>query len=148
MRVLSRAVQWVLALVFAIAAGLKIAWLAGPRAAGAVGGTGTMFGSLPPWGQWTLIIVELTLAVWLGSGWRPRWGGFLTIVLLSVFLGAIIVEMGKPEPQSCGCMGALSVPKPLLSLWMTLALDSVLLVGALWVYFASFSRGHSPRPAP
>ena len=137
-------VQWVLALVFAVTAGLKLAALSGRGSH--LQAAPTMFSALPTWGQWALVAGELVLAVWLASGWRSRLGAFLTIVVLSGFLAAVIVEMGKSNPHSCGCAGALPIQDPAASLWVTLSADSLLLLLALWVYFASLPS--APRKSP
>ena len=140
MRIVMRIVQWILAFVFAIAAGLKMAGLMRAVHGGDAGAMVTLFDSLPPMGRWALVAGELLLAVWLASGWRDRWGAFAAIVLLSVFMGAVIVEMGKPIPHPCGCFGALSAGSPLRGLWITLSMDAFLLLGALWIYFKALYR--------
>ncbi len=128
-----RILQWLLALVFAIAAGLKLAVMV---RGGGGGAAETMFGALPQVYQWALVIAELALALWLGTGWCPRGAAFSTIVLLSTFLSAVIVELGKTDPHRCGCMGSISLGPPRTTLWITLAVDGLLLGGALGVYFA------------
>ncbi len=140
-----RVVPWILALVFAITAGLKVAALVQGAAHGGAADVVTMFSSLPPAAQWSVVLVELALSVWLATGWQGRWGAFSAIVLLSAFMGAVIVEMGKPVPHPCGCFGTLSAGSPLRGLWITLSMDIVLLLGALWVYFKAPPR--TPRPA-
>ena len=127
-------IRWILALIFAGAAGLKIAAAQGVTAHPAAG-VATMFSALPVWAQWTLITAELLLAIWLVTNYHPRWSTFATIVLLSTFLGAILVEMGKTNPHSCGCLGTLAPASPLQALWMSLTLDVILLAGALWLYY-------------
>jgi uncharacterized membrane protein YphA (DoxX/SURF4 family) len=126
-----KAVRWILAIVFAVAAGLKL---------GDPGGAETIFGALPLWGRWAVIAAELGIAVWLVSGILPRTCAFMTIVLLSVFLGAIVLELGKPVPRPCGCEGAVvilghepsSVRKTLL---ITLSMDVGLILVALAAYY-------------
>jgi hypothetical protein len=140
-----RVVQWILALVFAITAGLKVAMIARGAPAGGTSAVVTMFSALPAWEQWAVVVAELILAVWLATGWRGRWGAFAVIVLLSGFMGAVIVEMGKPIPHPCGCFGALSGGSPLRGLWITLSMDAFLLLGALWIYFKALPR--VPRSA-
>src|SRR5512140_708161 len=130
-----RIVQWILALVFAITAGLTVAMIVRGAAPGGTAAVVTMFNSLPAGVQWAVVAAELILAVWLGAGWRGRWGAFAAIVLLSGFMGAVIVEMGRPIPHPCGCFGSLSAGSPLRGLWITLSMDSFLLLGALWVYY-------------
>ena len=120
-----RILQWLLALVFAVTAGLKLG--SAPSA--------TMFNSLPPVIQWILLAAELALSLWLASGFLPRWSALATIVVLSTFLGALVVELGKPDPQPCGCLGALSTGSATRGLWISLSLDGVLLLAALWLYF-------------
>jgi peptidoglycan/LPS O-acetylase OafA/YrhL len=122
--------QWILALVFAATAGLKLAHTS-------PGMTQTMFSSLPHYLQWLVVGAELLMATWLASNWRPRWSAFFTIVLLSTFLGAILIEMGKPDPQPCGCFGAASTSSAMPGLWLSLAMDCVLLLGALGLYFGT-----------
>jgi hypothetical protein len=133
-----RILQWILALVFAATAGLKVAAGHSPAMAQ------TMFGSLPPALQWSLVAGELLLATWLASNWKPRWSAFTTITLLSTFACAVIVEITKPLPHSCGCFGTFSpTHSPSGGLWITLGMDTLLLLGAFWCYF------HTLRtPAP
>ena len=140
-----RVMQWILALVFAITAGLKVALIVQGATRGGTAAVVTMFSSLPVGAQWAVVVAELILAVWLATGWRGRWGAFAAIVLLSGFMGAVIVEMGKPIPHPCGCFGALSADSPLRGLWITLSMDAFLLLGALWIYFKALHRG--PRLA-
>ncbi len=135
-----RVVQWILALVFAITAGLKVAVILQGATRGGTAAVVTMFSSLPVAAQWTVVAAELALAVWLATGWRGRWGAFAAIVLLSGFMGAVIVEMGKPIPHPCGCFGALATGSPLRGLWITLSMDALLLLGALWIYFRGLPR--------
>jgi hypothetical protein len=125
-----RIIQWILALVFAATAGLKVAASHSPAMAH------TMFGTLHPALQWTLVAGELLLATWLASNWKPRWSAFATITLLSIFASAVIVEITKPAPHSCGCFGTLSpTQSPRAGLAITLAMDALLLLGAFWCYF-------------
>jgi hypothetical protein len=131
MHILSRIIQWALAFIFAIAAGLKLAVLFRTTP----GVSATLFGTLPVAGRWALVVAELLLAVWLSSGWRQRWAAFATIVVLSVFMGAVIVEMGKPIPHPCGCFGSSTGGSVMRGLWTTLIVDIVMLLGALVAYF-------------
>jgi hypothetical protein len=131
MHILSRIIQWALAFIFAIAAGLKLAAFFRTTP----GVSATLFDTLPVAGRWALVAVELLLAVWLSSGWRQRWAAFATIVLLSVFMGAVIVEMGKPIPHPCGCFGSSTGGSVMRGLWTTLIVDLVMLLGALVAYF-------------
>jgi hypothetical protein len=124
-----RILQWLLALVFAVTAGLKL----GSTSSGVM--AQTMFGSLPHAAQRMLVGGELVMAVWLASNWRPRWSAFFTIVVLSTFLGALVVELGKPDPQPCGCLGALSTGSAMRGLWISVALDGIMLIGALFLYY-------------
>jgi hypothetical protein len=130
-----RIVQWILAFVFAITAGLKLTVMVGSGVGGGAGAAVTLFNSQAVWLQWAVVAGELILAVWLATGWRGRWGAFSAIVLLSVFMGAVIVETGKPLPHPCGCFGALASGSVMRGLWITLSVDGVMLLGALWVYF-------------
>jgi len=120
--------QWFLALVFAATAGLKLADTS-------PGMTHTMFGSLPHALQGLVVGAELLMATWLACNWRPRWSAFCTIVLLATFLCAILVEMGQPNPMPCGCLGAVSEGAARPGLWFSLTMDSILLMGALGLYF-------------
>jgi hypothetical protein len=133
-----RIVQWILALVFAATAGLKVATSHSPAMAQ------TMFGSLSPALQWTLVAGELLLATWLASNWKPRWSALATITLLSIFACAVIVEITKPAPHSCGCFGTFSPTQSTRGgLALTLSLDALLLLGAFWCYFHTLRM---PRP--
>jgi hypothetical protein len=129
---ISVGLRWLLALVFTAAAGLK---MGGVTAGGE--GADTMVGALPVWGQWLLVAGELALAVWLVWAWQLRWAAFVTIGVLSTFMGAIIYEMGKPKPLSCGCLGKFSPP----NLWYTLSGDAALLALAVGLYFAAWGAG-------
>ena len=120
--------QWILALVFAATAGLKLANTSANM-------TQTMFGSLPHALQWLVVGAELLMATWLASNWRRRGAAFFTIVLLSTFMGAILVEMGKPDPKPCGCFGAVTASSAMPGLWLSLSVDGVMLLGALGLYF-------------
>jgi hypothetical protein len=125
-----RIIQWFLALVFAVTAGLKIAAILGHSP----GAPPTMFSVLPSFLQWTVVASELLLAIWLTSNWKPRLSAFATITLLSIFLCAVIVELTKSNPHDCGCFGKTS-----FGLVFTLCLDVLLLLGALFLYFRTLS---------
>jgi hypothetical protein len=144
MRKAVRIVQWILAFVFAITAGLKSAVLVSATQDAQAGAVVTLFDSLPVAERWAVVAAELLLAIWLAAGWRDRWGAFATIVLLSVFMGAVIVEMGKPLPHPCGCFGNFSTGSVTGGLWITLSVDVLMLVGALVVYFFAAPRLAAP----
>lgn len=131
--------------MFAVAAGLKLAGLAAGQGMGASGGSGaTIFGGLPWWAQGTLVAAELLLAVWLAGGWRPQAAAFSTLVMLSAFLAAVLIEMEKANPRSCGCLGALAPRQATASLALSLGLDCLMILLALWVYF---SAPAAPNPS-
>jgi hypothetical protein len=107
----------------------------------------TMSGSLPGWLQICLVSAELLLATWLLTGLAPRLAGLVTIILLSTFFGAILLEMLKEHPQPCGCFGAVYVAAndPVIikrTLAISLAVDSLLMLGALVVVLLPARRGH------
>jgi peptidoglycan/LPS O-acetylase OafA/YrhL len=138
-----RILQWILALVFAATAGLKVATSHSP------GMAQTMFGGLPPLLQWFLVAGELLLATWLASNWKPRWSSFATITLISIFMSAVIVEITKPVPHSCGCFGAFTPTQSTRgSLGITLAMDTVLLLGAFGCYFHTLRTINTPHQTP
>jgi uncharacterized membrane protein YphA (DoxX/SURF4 family) len=135
-------IRWLLALALAVMAGLMM---------GDPGGAQTMFGALPAWDRWAIIAAELLLAAWLVSGILPRFCAFIAIVLLSVFLGAIVRELGKAEPRPCGCQGAVAIlghetSSVRKTLKMTLALDAALLLVAMAVYYSANGRRNVSTP--
>ena len=69
----------------------------------------TMYGALlmacGPALRYAMIVVEAGLAVWLASGWRPRASAWTTVLVLSVFCGAIVSEAMRDHPRPCGCHG-------------------------------------------
>jgi len=130
--------RWALALVLAVTAGLKLAWLAGKNPGNPA--IPTLFSSLPLWEKWCVVAAELLLAAWLANGWLKRWAAFATITLLSIFLCAVLIEMGKPDPKSCGCFGAIAAGDGRTSLGVTLGMDVGLLGLGLWLYFAAWRK--------
>ena len=130
-------VRWIVALVLAVAAGMKIG------GAGGMDGGETMFGELPAWGRMAVVAAELAVASWLVSGWRPRWSAMAAIVLLSVFLAAILMELQKPEPRACGCFGVFA-PMGMAAirrgLWESLGADGALLACGVAAYLSAAGR--------
>lgn len=113
--------------------------------------------SLPPEGptiyqHWTAAFpsfrylvpcLELALGVWLAAGIRPRASALLVVLLVSAFSGILMLEMAKPHPLPCGCMGIFSplyepesVRKELL---LGIVRNVLILGGACSVYIAAGS---------
>jgi hypothetical protein len=72
----------------------------------------TLYGSLPSMGihlPMVIITAEAILGLWLLSGLAGGTAGFTSVITLSLFTGAIILDMFQPHPLPCGCMGAAYV---------------------------------------
>jgi len=71
-----------------------------------------------------VVQLELLVAAWLVSGWRPKFATRSAAVLFSTFAGfSLIIALAGRE--TCGCFGSVPV-----SPWITFSLD-MLLVGVL-----------------
>ena len=99
----------------------------------------TMFSSLPIALQWTVLAVEIFLAIWLLSGRFVRTATFVTLGLFSVFCGAIILEMTKANPIPCGCFGSdhgLHDPQTIrYLLGLGLAMNVAIMCALAFVFF-------------
>ncbi len=131
MKQVSWMIRWCIALVLAIAAGLKI---------GNHGSAETFFSALPHTLQWAVIAAELLLAAWLVSGTSARPAAFAAVLLFSAFLAAILINLGAPAPKSCGCLGNLPVADVATSLQISLGLDVLLLGCSLALYYLPAPR--------
>ena len=130
--------RWILALAFAVAAGLKLANLPQDGAAQ------TMFSALPGFGKVGLVAVELSLACLLVSGHFRKFTAIATALLLCTFLAALMFELTSSDPRPCGCFGTYIVRGPAATrhmLWLTLTMDGVLLASALTLIFRKGARG-------
>jgi hypothetical protein len=133
-------IRWVVALVLAVAAGLKI---------GGHPGAETLYGSMPPMMQWGAIGAELGLAAWLVSGTAPRVAAFAAVTLFSAFLAIILVDMNSPQPKDCGCLGKIAVAAdPATRLRISLGVDVALVVLALALYYGSVRKQNASSAAP
>jgi len=124
-------VRVLIALSFGIAAGAKILGFYEP---------GTMFSSLPQLLRLSLVTGEVVLSLWLLSGRMAKTAAFTTLVLLSLFSGAILLEMGKEHPQPCCCLGLAYVkshdPTMIMrQLQVGLLLDILLMAGAVAIFY-------------
>lgn len=135
MNKLAWVLRWSLALVLAIAAGLKI---------GNHPGGETLLGSLHPVLQWTIVGVELGIAGWIVSGLWPKVSGYAAIMLFSAFLAVILINMNSPQPKDCGCFGKLAPSGEVMTnLKIMLGVDVVLLGLALALYYLPARSGVS-----
>lgn len=119
-----------LALAFALAAGLKLA--RAPEGE-------TMFSELPPLARMALVAIELGLAGMLVSQHFPRLSALGTTLLLCAFMAAVLWELSKADPRPCGCFGtplsARSAEATRHLLWKTVTMDAMLLAGSLTLLF-------------
>jgi hypothetical protein len=134
--------RWILALAFAVAAGLKLAQA--PEGE-------SMFSVLPQAVRTALVAIELSLAGLLVSRHFPRFSAAATALLLCTFLAAILFELTRANPRPCGCFGApvsvRSAEGVRQMLWTTLVFDSLLLIAALAVLFMP-ARRTAPQEIP
>jgi uncharacterized membrane protein YphA (DoxX/SURF4 family) len=121
-----------MALVLAVAAGLKIGGNAGAQ---------TLLGSLPALVQWMVVGLELGIAAWLVSGALPRVSAFAALVLFSGFLAVILINMNSPNPRDCGCFGKLAMTGDVgKNLRIMLGIDAGLLGLGMAAYYMPVRR--------
>lgn len=103
------------------------------------------------WLHYTLVGVEVTVGVWLLTGWKPRWAAGVVLVMMLGFCVLIGREMLSPDPLGCGCGLQPVIPGrgPEVvrqDLMVSLARDVVMLLGAAYVMV--MSRRHRPAGNP
>lgn len=49
-------------------------------------------------------LCEIGLALWMLSGFMPRFSGTVAIAVLGIFTLLILVELQKNQPLPCGCL--------------------------------------------
>jgi thiol-disulfide isomerase/thioredoxin len=127
----------VLASVFVVAAGSKLADLAGTRAAVVeFGAPRRLAGAVTA----VLVAAELAVAALLLPSSTAAVGAFGAVLLLAVFSAAVIVSLARGRAPECHCFGQLhSAPAS----WKTLVRNAVL-AGIAAVVLASSLSGHSP----
>jgi uncharacterized membrane protein YphA (DoxX/SURF4 family) len=91
---------------------------------------------------------ELTISIWLISGFRQQWAARTVLILLSFFSGIIAAEFTKASPRPCGCLGSMAADKrPTMIRWSlagSLARNTVLMGAA--IYLLTLSK-RSPKGA-
>jgi hypothetical protein len=102
-------------------------------------------------GRLILIGIELILGLWLFSGAKTSMAGIMTLAMVSAFSGLIILEIGRPHPKPCGCMGTNSVASSTevvrSSLFFDLARNSLIMVCGGWLYLSSRKRDYRTESA-
>ena len=92
--------------------GIVFAWAGiGKLWASSASSTETIYSTLAPKGSMTrsaVIAVEAILALWLLTGIRPGGAAILAMVVLSGFMGLVLLELLKPAPKPCGCLALVS----------------------------------------
>jgi peroxiredoxin len=127
-----------LALVFALAGGAKLADRQGSRQAivdfGAPSALAAPLGLLLP-------LAELVVAATLLPATTAWWGVLGALALLSVFVVGISINLARGRKPDCHCFGQLhSAPAG----WKTLARNGVLAVVAAFVLWAGYDGGAGP----
>lgn len=93
-------------------------------------------------GRWIFIGAEAALALWLVSGVRVDVAGAIVVILLSAFIGLIIMELAKDHPKPCGCMGVrarLDENSIRVSLQFDLIRNGLMTIAAAWLYLCSIA---------
>jgi len=81
---------------------------------------------------------EIASGLLLIGPWTRRVGSLAVAVILVVFMIALSSALLRGLTLDCGCFGVGAPSRP--RMWLELALDAVLLSGALFVYLRSISR--------
>ena len=81
---------------------------------------------------------EIACGLLLIGPWTRRVGSLAVAIILVVFMIALSSALLRGLTLDCGCFGAGAPSRP--RMWLELALDAVLLSGALFVYLRSISR--------
>ena len=86
-------------------------------------------------------IGEGALALWLLLGVKVRYSAMLVVIVLSVYTGLILRELGSSYPQPCGCLGAAAAmyePAAIRrSLLLDLARNALLGFGSVYLFMAA-----------
>ena len=81
---------------------------------------------------------EIASGLLLIGPWTRRVGSLAIAIILVVFMIALSSALLRGLTLDCGCFGVGAPSRP--RMWLELALDAVLLSGALFVYLRSISR--------
>ena len=81
---------------------------------------------------------EIACGLLLIGPWTRRVGSLAVAIILVVFMIALSSALLRGLTLDCGCFGVGAPSRP--RMWLELALDAVLLSGALFVYLRSISR--------
>jgi len=81
---------------------------------------------------------EIASGLLLIGPWTRRVGSLAVAIILVVFMIALSSALLRGLTLDCGCFGVGAPSRP--RMWLELALDAVLLSGALFVYLRSISR--------
>jgi putative oxidoreductase len=81
---------------------------------------------------------EIASGLLLIGPWTRRMGSLAVAIILVVFMIALSSALLRGLTLDCGCFGPGAPSRP--RMWLELALDAVLLSGALFVYLRSISR--------
>lgn len=81
---------------------------------------------------------EIACGLLLIGPWTRRMGSLAIAIILVVFMVALSSALLRGLTLDCGCFGVGAPSRP--RMWLELALDAVLLSGALFVYLRSISR--------
>ena len=81
---------------------------------------------------------EIACGLLLIGPWTKRVGSLAVAIILVVFMIALSSALLRGLTLDCGCFGPGAPSRP--RMWLELALDAVLLSGALFVYLRSISR--------
>ncbi len=121
-----------LAAIFIVAGGAKLADLPGSRRA--VAGFGVPERFAPTLGL-LLPLAELAIGVALIPAATARWGALATLVLLIAFIAAIGCNLAQGRTPDCHCFGQIhSAPAG----WPTIARNGVLAAGAAFILGAGW----------
>lgn len=75
-------------------------------------------------------LCEIGLALWMLSGFMPRFSGMIAISVLGVFTLLILVELQKNQPLPCGCLevrpGQMDPHTVRRGLWMSVGRNAIL----------------------
>jgi hypothetical protein len=91
-------------------------------------GSSTVLTDIGPSVEWALIQLELLVALWLFSGWKPRFSWVFCVALFASLSGAVSA-MVVQNRVSCGCMGAVDLNPKWLLLSDIVALGVLIVVG-------------------
>jgi hypothetical protein len=97
--------------------------------------------------RFVTICGEAVIGLWMLSGIRPATASLLTIACVSGFSALLTVEIGKPIPKPCGCMGPSitlqSVHEVRAGLYLDLLRNAGLMAATGWIYLKPKGRKSS-----